>query len=134
MALTHEDLDSIPTPFEDDNVAYLSYIEASGGGNFSPLSQEGLEIQAAYLQKMGANQHPFDVLRRISVNPFAAPKDRIAAAKTLLEYMTRKIPSGVEVAGPNGAQIQLSPNALKNLSGSELDMLAALLAKAGETA
>jgi len=131
MALTHEDLDSMGTPYEDDNVAYLQYIESQGGKGINPLSAEGLELQAKYLLHMGVNQHPFDVLRRISVNPFAAPKDRIAASRVLLEYMHRKIPASIEVAGPDGSAIQLSADALKSLSGAELDVLSGLLAKAG---
>jgi len=131
MALTHEDLDALPVPYEDDNVTYLQYLEASGSSPVNPLSKEGLDLQAAYLLKMGDNQHPFDVLRRISVNPFASPRDRIAASKTLLEYMSRKVPSSLEVSGPEGGVIQLDTNALKGLSAEELDQLSALLAKTG---
>lgn len=117
---------------EDPNVAYLQYLEAQGGKMVSPLSAEGLELQAAYLSQMADKTHPFDVLRRISINPFASPRDRISASKTLLEYMARKIPAGIEVSGTNGQPIVIDNKALRNLSGEELDTLAAILEKANK--
>ena len=132
MAFTDGDDEELGTGLEvqDPNVLYLQYLEAQGGKMVSPLSQEGLELQAAYLKQMEGNTHPFDILRRISINPFLPPKDRIAASKTLLEYMARKVPSTLEVTGADGGPVQVDTEALKNLSSSELDMLSALLEKA----
>ena len=118
--------------YEDPNLAYIQYIEAKGGAGISPLSAEGLELQAAYLAQMQERTHPFDVLQRISTNPFAQPRDRIAASKTLLEYMARKIPVGFEVSGPSGKPVQIDQAALRNLSGEELDQLSAILEKTSE--
>lgn len=133
MALDHDDVDKFIPEFEDPSTAYLQYVEAQGGKMISPLTPEGLELQAAYLLQLGTNNHPFDVLRKISLNPFASPRDRISASKTLLEYMSRKVPAGIEVAGANGQPIQLSPDVLKKLSGAELDQLAELLEKANNS-
>ena len=132
MAFTDGDDEELGTGLEpeDPNVRYLQYLEAHGGKMVSPLSTEGLELQASYLKQMAENTHPFDVLRRISINPFLPPKDRIAASKTLLEYMARKVPSTLEVTGADGGPVQVDSEALKNLSSSELDMLSALLEKA----
>jgi len=134
MALSHEDIEGLDgagglDPFEDSNVAYLQYIEAQGAKGISPLSQEGVELQARYLLQLNNNDHPLDILRRISVNPFAQPKDRIAASRTMLEYMARKVPATLEVAGPDGKAIQIDNNALKKLSGEDLEVLVALLEK-----
>lgn len=134
MAFTDGDDEELGAGLEpvDNNIKYLEYLEAHGGKMISPLSKEGLELQAAYLKSLGENQHPFDVLRRISINPFIPPKDRIAASKTLLEYMARKVPSSLEVSGPEGGPVQLDSEALKNLTASELDTLATLLEKANQ--
>lgn len=134
MAFTDGDDEELGAGLEpvDNNIKYLEYLEAHGGKMINPLSKEGLELQAAYLKSLGENQHPFDVLRRISINPFIPPKDRIAASKTLLEYMARKVPATLEVSGPEGGPVQLDSEALKNLSASELDMLASLLEKANK--
>ena len=134
MAFTDGDDEDLSAGLEpvDNNIKYLEYLEAHGGKMISPLSKEGLELQAAYLKSLGENQHPFDVLRRISINPFIPPKDRIAASKTLLEYMARKVPSSLEVSGPEGGPVQLDSEALKNLTASELDTLATLLEKANQ--
>lgn len=135
MAFTDGDDEDLGTGLEpvDHNIKYLEYLEAHGGKMVSPLSKEGLELQAAYLKALGDNQHPFDILRRISINPFIPPKDRIAASKTLLEYMARKVPSTLEVSGPDGEPVQVDSAALKNLTAAELDMLAALLEKANKS-
>lgn len=132
MAFTDGDDEELGTGLEvqDPNVLYLQYLEAQGGKMVNPLSPQGLELQAAYLQQMKDSTHPFDILRRISINPFLPPKDRIAASKTLLEYMARKVPSTLEVTGADGGPVQVDTEALKNLSSSELDMLSALLEKA----
>jgi len=135
MALSHEDLKGLEDEngaplFVDTNTPYLQYVEAKGGVGISPLSQEGVELQAQYLLTLNNNDHPLDILRRISINPFAQPKDRISASRTMLEYMARKIPASIEVAGPGGKAIQLDSAALKKLSAEDLNALVTLLEKA----
>ena len=116
--------------FEDTNRTYLQYMEAVGGKLVDPLSPDGVRLQAKYLMELDDNQHPLDILRRISVNPFAAPKDRITASKAILEYTMAKVPSKLEVSGPAGSAIKIDQSQLSALSCSELDTLLELLDKA----
>lgn len=133
MAFDDGDNDELnPANFEDTNISYLQYMEAQGGKLVDPLSREGLELQAAYLKYLGDNQHPIDVLRRISVNPWAQTKDRISAAKALMEYTVRKIPATIELTGNDGKPLQIDASAMKNLSNSDLDLLVSLLEKANK--
>jgi hypothetical protein len=118
-------------PDEPDNLTFLSYIEGLGRKSIDPLSAEGLEIQAKYVQDLP--QHPMDVLRRIMVNPFCSPNERISAAKTVMEYSMRKVPSNVELTGKNGAPIKLDTSALAKLSLEELAQMEELLAKLNPT-
>jgi hypothetical protein len=74
-----------------------------------------------------------DVLRRIMVNPFCSPNERISAAKTVMEYSMRKVPSNVEFTGKNGAPIKLDTSALSKLSLEELAQMEELLAKLNPT-
>jgi hypothetical protein len=74
-----------------------------------------------------------DVLRRIMVNPFCSPNERISAAKTVMEYSMRKVPSNVELTGKNGAPIKLDTSALSKLSLEELAQMEELLAKLNPT-
>lgn len=117
--------------FEDSNLSYLEYLEshAAKGRGMNPTSAEAFQVQADYLKALDHRQHPFDVLRRISLNPWCSPRDRIAACKSLLEYSMAKMPSKVEVSGNEGKAIQIDASALKNLSGSELDQMIKLLDK-----
>ena len=123
-----------PSPEEpelQDDLTFLSYIEGLGRKTIDPLSAEGLEIQAKYV--LSLPQHPMDVLRRIMVNPFCSPNERISAAKTVMEYSMRKVPSNVEFTGKNGAPIKLDTSALSKLSLEELAQMEELLAKLNPT-
>ena len=62
----------------------------------------------------------------------ADPKDRISAAKTLLEYSQRKPTQSLAVAA-EGIGLKIDPSALANLAIEDLDMLESLLAKAHGT-
>lgn len=114
-------------PEVQDALTFLSYIEGLGRKSIDPLSAEGLEIQAKYVHDLP--QHPMDVLRRIMVNPFCSPNERISAAKTVMEYSMRKVPSNVELTGKNGAAIKLDTSSLAKLSIEELSQMETLLAK-----
>ena len=118
---------------EKDSHSYLSYLEANNLKGLDPLSPQGLKIQAKYVEVLGEHAHPFDVLNRIMKNPFADPKDRIASAKTLLEYSHRKVPANLEVTGVDQGPIKVDATALKALSTPELATLMALLEKAKPT-
>jgi len=83
---------------------FLQFIEANGGGaDMDPLSDDAVKIQAQYIRDVGSN--PFEVLKAIVANPFVKSGDRINAAKTLLEYSARKIPTNVEISGPKGGPV-----------------------------
>lgn len=106
---------------------FIAFIEASGGAGLDPLSDEGLRLQAQYVKLVG--DHPLDVLKTLTKNPFVKPSDRIAAAKVLLEYGARKVPAEFKLEGNVGGVV-LPPQFLKNLSAKELDVLEKLLLKA----
>ena len=115
--------------FEDANMTYMQFMEAKGAQNLNMLSPEGLEFQAAYLKQLQNGQHPLDVARRLSLNPFAAPKDRLAACKLIMQYTMRPIPTQMEITGKNGGPLAIDQGALKNLSDAELDVLSKILEK-----
>jgi hypothetical protein len=121
-----------PAPTWDDaSLSYLEYLEANNGKGVDPLSVEGQALQARYLNALRENCHPFDVLRKIALNPFSAPKDRIAASKAMLEYGAVKAPSRVEVTGLSGQALKVDAAQLSALTDVELQKLQELLAKAG---
>ena len=118
--------------FEDTNVSYLPYLEGVGAkrARMDPTGAKALQVQADYLHELGDNHHPFDVLRRISLNPWCSSKDRIAACKTLMEYTMAKIPTKIEQTNSETKTIEVNTAALKNLSAAELDQMIKLLDKA----
>jgi len=133
MAIDNEDSNGpLQDTFEDANTSYLAYLEGRGAkkAHMDPTGAKALEVQAEYLHELGDQQHPVDVLRRISLNPWVAPKDRIAASKTLLEYCMPKMPTKIEQTNTEQKTIEIDAKALKNLSAQELDTMIKLLDKA----
>ena len=124
--LDYKHKDDVLPNFKDMNKTYLQFLEGRGAKNISPLSIEGQELQSRYLAELGDDQHPLDVLRKISLNPFAMPKDRIAASKALLEYTMVKAPNKVEVSGPEGKAVKIDQTQLSALSDKELDLMMTL--------
>lgn len=122
--------DETPPSFDDTSVTYLQFLEAHGAKNVDPLSPEGLALQAQYLKELAEDNHPLDVLRKISLNPFSSARDRISAASKIMEYTMIKAPSKVEVTGAGGGALKLDHSQLAALSNEELDTLMTLLNKA----
>ena len=132
MAEKDDELNEQLGAFEDENVTFLQHLEGAGAKEMrmDPTGPQALQIQADYLKVLGNGQHPFDVLRRISLNPWCSPKDRIAASKALLEYTAAKMPTKIEQTTTEQKTIELDNKALKNLSVQELDQMIKLLDKA----
>jgi len=118
-------------PLDTDafDISFLQYLDGQRNSKdlIDPLSDDGLRLQALYVQTF--SQHPMDVLRRIMENFAADPKDRISAAKTLLEYSQRKPAQSLAVKA-EGVGLKLDASALSGLSSKELDTLEKLLNKA----
>lgn len=115
MAAEDDDFQAAAGAFEDSNPSYLTYLEGRGAKalHMNPTGPQALQTQADYLKELGDQQHPLDVLRRISLNPWVSPKDRIAASKALLEYTMARMPTKIEAetteqknypAGPQGTE------------------------------
>lgn len=133
MAIDNEDSNGpLQDTFEDTNTSYLAYLEGRGAkkAHMDPTGAKALEVQAEYLHELGDQQHPFDVLRRISLNPWVSPRDRIAASKALLEYTAAKMPTRIDQVNTETKTIEIDNKALKNLSTAELDQMIKLLDKA----
>lgn len=128
-ALSAEDLDINSPDFRAEELSYFQYIEAQGRKDVDPLSKEGVELQAAYVKSL--SQHPVDVMTRIMTNIFCTPTERMNAAKTLMEYSMRKVPSNIDVTTDSGA-LKIHASALVGLTMEELDLLEKILAKANE--
>ena len=102
--------------------------------NMLPSQAEGLDdTQAAtvrWLQKSG--EMPLEFLARTYRSENARMSDRITAAKTLMEYVHRRVPVKQEVETNDISKPKLAPAALKGLSAKELNTLETLLKKMGD--
>ena len=132
MANNPKDIVPVDTSDASDTYNFLAYIEGIGRKGVDPLSPEAMKIQAQYVSELP--QHPMDILRRLMVNPFCSPNERINAAKTLMSYSMRAIPNNLEVTGKDGGAIKIDSSSLSNLSDTELETLQTLLAKAAPEA
>lgn len=118
-----------PQSADDFDISFLQYLDGQRNSKdfVDPLSDDGLRLQALYVQTF--SQHPMDVLRRIMENFAADPKDRISAAKTLLEYSQRKPTQSLAVKA-EGVGLKLDAAMLSGLDDKELELLEKLLSKA----
>ena len=118
-----------PDLAEDEEISFLQYMEGQGYKDVDPLSKEGLSLQAKYVATL--SQHPLDILRRIMTNLFCTPQERMAAAKAVMEYSMRKVPSSLDVTTDSGA-LKIDGAALVGLSMDELDFLEKIMAKVND--
>lgn len=74
-----------------------------------------------------SGQSPLEFLADTYRDPRFDVKDRIAAARSVLEYAHKKLPTDIAVSGQvNGI---LDPKKMSQLSDEEIDILVNLLAK-----
>ena len=123
-------LPAVTAPPTEEELNYLAWLEGRGQRVelFDPLSDEGLRLQALYAANF--SQHPLDVMRRIMENPFSDPKDRMTAAKSIMEYSMRKPTQSLDLSA-KGTAIVIDPSKLSALSDAELATLEKLLLKTG---
>ena len=107
---------------------FLQYMEANAGLDLDPLSDDAIRIQAQYVTNVGT--HPMDVLKALVANPFVKPSERVSAAKILLEYGARKVPSTLELDTSKNLPLKITPEMISALSDTEMETLVSLLRKA----
>jgi len=73
---------------------------------------------------------PLEFLTAVYRHPLVQMRDRISAAKTVVEYTHMKKPSSIEMTGRNGDAIKVSGAMLAGLSDAELETMQRLLEKA----
>jgi hypothetical protein len=99
-----------------------------------PSQAEGLDdVQAAtvrWLQSQG--QTPLEFLVETYKDEDAKMNDRIAAARTLMDYVHRKLPSKQEIETKEITAPKLDAKVLRGLSDKELALLEQLLSKLGD--
>jgi len=75
---------------------------------------------------------PVEFLTTVYRGPFQKMEHRISAAKAVLEYAHRKLPTKLEIDGAINGELKLDSAALSKLTDKELDVLLKLLEKAGK--
>ena len=99
--------------------------------NDLPSQAEGLDdTQAATVRWLQASgEMPLEFLARTYRSENAKMSDRITAARTLMDYVHRKVPVKQELETKDITEPKLSPTALKSLSDKDLKTLESLLSK-----
>jgi hypothetical protein len=96
-----------------------------------PNQAEGLDpVQAAtiaWVQNSG--ETPLELLTKVYRDDEARMSDRISAAKTLMDYVHRRVPVKQEVETKDLSVPKLNPNEFKGLSVKEIEVLEKLLQK-----
>ena len=82
-----------------------------------------------WLQKSG--EMPLEFLARTYRSENARMSDRITAARTLMDYVHRKVPVKQEVENKDITEPKLDAKMLKGLTEKELNLLESILKKMG---
>lgn len=105
------------------------------GGNGFPTQSDGLDdTQAAtvrWIQNTG--QTPLEFLAETYRNDEVKASDRINAAKAMLDFVHRKVPTKTEVETKDISEPKLDAKLLKGLSAKDLALLEQLLTKVGKS-
>lgn len=97
-------------------------IDARGKGQ---LSDEEVQF---WIKSSGWT--PVEFLTTVYRAPMQKMEHRISAAKAVLEYAHRKLPTKLEVDGAVNGELKLDASALSKLTDKEIDVLTKLLEKA----
>lgn len=90
---------------------------------------EGTTAEAEVIKRSGLT--PIEFLCNAYRNPFNPMKERINAAKSVMEYVHKKIATELKVKGDPSAPLGVARLDVGKLSDDELVQLAALLEKVG---
>jgi len=91
----------------------------------SSLPEDGGE--AAWIRSQGWT--PLEMLVATYKNPFQKMSDRISAAKAVLDFCHRKLPSKIEVTADVKQSSTITADKLSRLTDKELETFTKLLAK-----
>jgi BarA-like signal transduction histidine kinase len=96
-----------------------------------PLQSDGLDptLSATIRWLQLSGEMPLEFLARTYRDEEAKMSDRLTAARTLMDYVHRKLPSKAEIETKDITEPKLSKEVLKGLSAKELDMLETLMSK-----
>jgi hypothetical protein len=86
-----------------------------------------IDAEAAWVRLQGAT--PLEFLVMVYKNPWTDMKDRVNAAKSILDFVHRKLPQKIEVDGNMVETRKLSAENLGKLSDAELELFTKLLGK-----
>jgi hypothetical protein len=98
-----------------------------GLGMWSPSALLDGTTEEAWIKAQGWT--PLEYLTHTYRNPWQETKDRIAAAKAVLEYVHRKLPQRIELQGDITETRKLTAESLGKLSDDELTVFTKLLEK-----
>lgn len=121
----HKQVDPLESP---KDFADLLSEELFTEGLAANSPSELLDGTAEELWVKSRGWTPLEYLTHTYRNPWQETKDRIAAAKAVLEYCHRKVSQSVDV---NVTHKKLSVDGLSKLSDSELEVFTKLLEKIG---
>ena len=116
----------------EDLSSELEGLHALGIGPSDIPDADDVLMDPQWVRSTGKT--PLEFLSAVYRHPLIRMNERIAAAKTVMEYAHRKMPSAMEVTGMNGGPLRVSGAMLSGLSDEELGSLEMLLEKAARSA
>jgi hypothetical protein len=116
-------------PLSDQTIEAISALGALGEGT---SNVPDIVDDPSWVRSSGKT--PLEFLTAVYRHPLVRLPDRISAAKSVMEYTHRKMPSSIEMTGKDGSPLRVSGAMLMGLSDAELETMEALLDKAARAA
>lgn len=105
--------------------AYKQMLEAWADGSVP----DGVSVESEWAKRSGLT--PIEFLCDAYRNPYNPMKERINAAKAVMEYVHKKLATELKLKGDPSAPLSVAKLDVAKLSDAELTLLAALLEKVG---
>lgn len=126
---TKREAASLPPTDEAEKGEHLldSFVAIGTEDPQLPVEAPGIEEDGLWVRESGVS--PLEFLTLVYRHPLVPMKERITAARSVLEIAHRKIPQRGELSGPEGEPLFAGYD-LSKLSNEELKKLEALVKKA----
>lgn len=116
-------------PYQGPSISFEEHVRQMSEAFADGSVPEGTSVEAEWAKRSGLT--PIEFLCDAYRNPFNPMKERINAAKSVMEYVHKKIAAELKLKGDPSAPLSVARLDVARLSDDELTLLAALLEKVG---
>lgn len=128
-SFTNASPQDVQRPYAGPTISFEEHLRQMTEAWADGSVPENMSVEAEWAKRSGLT--PIEFLCDAYRNPFNPMKERINAAKSVMEYVHKKIAAELKVKGDASAPLMVAKMDVSRLSDEELVLLAGLLEKVG---